>query len=196
LVANQIVLTALHCFTEEGIDPNYFWVTLDNQQALLVAGEAAPNELDVVLMVMHQPFSVHGSTTGYSRPLVDGSAGQPVFAVGYGWSATSPVFSDVCKSQTKGCFDDPRQLLVSTHSTLWDPARSNTGTELYVQANSSGQQPYEGDSGGPLLTLSIAANELSTRPLMGVLARRFDDSSHAYTPVQHFRSWYCGIMGC
>jgi hypothetical protein len=200
MVTNQLALTAVHCFT----DPNFtgtFVLIHDGEGGVVVDGQAGPDGLDVALVLVHAPMTIRGSTSGYTRTVADGGPNLPAFAMGTGLSVEgNGVPSSACNAGTQGCLADPRAMRISLHETIWNENRWDTGDQLGVQANNAGQHPTRGDSGGPLLLLtSLWFPDFAELPVMGVATRMVNENgvwNSFYVPIQNFRPWLCGFIGC
>jgi hypothetical protein len=203
LLTNSLVLSAHHCFTSPLIDSSSVWGSLNGEFHHFASRTDAPG-FDAELLTAETPFELNGSTSGYTRLLLDGAGGQQAMAGGYGLSASvrgRPNPSDVCGSHFVGCPEDPAPLLISSHTTFWDAGERNR--ELGVATNDQGQTPAEGDSGSGLF------GEVYTRfldwPLLGVLSTQFHADSqndpglwhNQYVPIQELRGWLCDNgFGC
>ena len=201
LMTNSMVLTAHHCFGSPLLDSSSIWASL-NGDFHHFASRANLDGFDVELLTLDDPYELNGSTSGYRRPIVDGDAGQAVMANGYGVSSSPTAArpaSSICGSGAVGCPEDPAPLLISSHTTFWDP--NEVHHELGIQTNNQNQETAEGDSGSGLFA------EVYTRfldwPLVGVLSSMFVPDSQPgiwhdqYVPSQEIRGWLCANgVGC
>jgi hypothetical protein len=203
LLTNSLVLTAHHCFTSALIDSSSVWGSLNGEFHHFASRIAAP-DFDAELLTAETPFELNGSSSGYTRPLMDGAGGQEAMAGGYGNSRSAqgrPNPSDVCGSRFVGCPEDPAPLLISSHTTFWDAGEYHH--ELGVATNDQGQVPAEGDSGSGLFG-EVYARFLDW-PLLGVLSTEFPPDPQnnpslwhsQYVPIQELRGWLCDNgFGC
>jgi hypothetical protein len=202
LLTNTMALSARHCFTSQWLESGAVWGSLSGTFHYFNWRVDSP-DLDASILITDDPFELDGSTSGYSRPLLDGQAGQEVMAGGYGYNNTAqghPQHSDNCGSGFVGCPQDPLPLLVSSHTTFWDPGE--TSRELGVSTNEKGQTPAAGDSGSALFL------ELFTRfldwPVLGVASRQYSTDPNdrtlwntQYVPIQELRGFLCeNGFGC
>lgn len=180
MLTNSWLITAAHCLpAPKRYNPGVFQVTLGSQTRK-IAEIITHKSLDVAMVRVESPLSVHGSYSGYSRSLrytrnLADNGGVEVTCMAYG----------------RGSFaGSAGTFRTSRHVTYYHPVHRL----LKLFRNSAGQGPIEGDSGGPCI-------ENSTGRLLGVVTHCWEgvspegENPHCWLAEPRlFQQWAAGVL--
>jgi hypothetical protein len=149
LLNNEWLLTAKHCLPQST-------ARIGSQQKNVVAAIPHPT-LDVAIQRVESPFVVGDATRGYNARIFQGTrgdlSGKRVQCYGYGANTTN--------GHGRGTLRTAR--LKATTGGDASP------TEMTIEENSSGQTPFDGDSGGPCIYTDGSRLECTNGCITGVI---------------------------
>ena len=138
LLSNDWVLTAKHCFGYNGgLDPSTFQYKMGTQSKTADRYIIQPGDFyhDAAVVHLAQPFTMNNKTTGYTRPLYNGTTasliGKTVTCYGYGPGTVNGPIDGTLRSMTSAVGGSVPDAYT-----------------FYIATNSAGQTCLPGDSGG------------------------------------------------